>query len=635
VHEAVRSHAPGLVELWPLITPEERAKIEEWDAPFDVTSETSPRVKLARLIANTVKVWRARGDLVGDGDDRHPVRAGDILILVRQRGPLFEAIIRQLKNHDIPVAGADRLILTEHIAILDLLALADALLLPEDELALAAVLKSPLFGLSESDLFDLAFERKATLRATLRTQRPDVGKRLDDLAEAARLLTPFAFYSQLLGAGRARKAFLGRLGAEANDALDEFLNLALAYESRETPSLQGFVAWLRTASAEIKRDLEIARDEVRVMTVHGAKGLEAPIVILADTTTEPAGPTPLHDKLHDMPVPNAAPDMPACIAWMPSRQDETGPLAKAREDMIAANKDEHRRLLYVAMTRAADRLVVCGALGLKKMPDGAWYQLVEDGLAATGELVDEPADHGDGIVRRFRRHADVAAPDAATPPAEVRDHTLPDWLKHDVAPEAERTATLTPSDFEGETHGGFALRGTDRKRALMRGSMVHRLMQSLPDLPPERRAEAARRYLVREDQGQLFTEQERQEIANLVLKTLVDLRFADLFVSGSRAEVSIVGRVGDRSVSGQVDRLVVTREAVLIADYKTNRPAPKDLDEARKRHPGYIRQLALYRAMLARLYPDRPIRAALLWTDTADLMEVPAAAMDEALAALT
>src|SRR5438552_16008017 len=225
------------------------------------------------------------------------MRYGDVLVLVLQRGELFEAIIRALKNENVDVAGADRLMLTEHIAVMDLLVLADALLLAEDDLALAAVLKSPLFGFSEQDLFDLAFDRKASLRATLRQKRPDVGARIDRIAERARELTPFAFYAELLGADGGRRAFLARLGAEANDALDEFLNLALAYENRETPSLQGFVAWLRTASAEVKRDLEIARDEVRVMTVHGAKGLEAPIVVLADRTTLPAGPPMLQPRL--------------------------------------------------------------------------------------------------------------------------------------------------------------------------------------------------------------------------------------------------------------------------------------------------------------------------------------------------
>ena len=228
-----------------------------------------------------------------------------MLVLVRQRGALFEAIIRALKDADVAVAGADRLVLTEHIAVMDLMVLADALLLPADDLALATVLKSPLFGLDDDDLFELARERKTSLRTALRAKAARgrlraSAARLDRFALWARQDTPFGFYARVLGAERGRRRFLARLGHEANDAIDEFLNLALDYERRETPSLQGFVAWLRTAQTDVKRDMEIARDEVRVMTVHGAKGLEAPIVILADTTTPPAGPNQRQPRLLDL-----------------------------------------------------------------------------------------------------------------------------------------------------------------------------------------------------------------------------------------------------------------------------------------------------------------------------------------------
>src|SRR5439155_1972522 len=212
--------------------------------------------------AGAVRTWIARGDRIGDGDQRRPITPGDILILVRQRGPLFEAIIRALKNAGIAVAGADRLVLTEHIAVMDLIALADALLLPDDDLALATVLKSPLFGLDEEALFTLAWNRTGPLHAALRTRAgddpafADAAARLERLAAAAKRETPFAFYARVLGPERGRQRFLARLGAEATDALDEFLNLALDYERRETPSLQGFVAWLRSANAEVKRDME-------------------------------------------------------------------------------------------------------------------------------------------------------------------------------------------------------------------------------------------------------------------------------------------------------------------------------------------------------------------------------------------
>ena len=632
LHEAVRSAAPGLVEIWPLVKPDERPDVDPWDAPFDTSSETSPRVKLARQIAAAVKSWLDRDDLVGDGDKRHAVQAGDILVLVRQRGALFEAVIRAIKAAGVAVAGADRLLLTDHIAIMDLLVLADSLLLPADDLALATILKSPLFGLSEEGLFDLAHGRRGALRGALRDRLPDLAARLDALGDAARQLTPFAFYAALLGAGGGRKAFLSRLGSEANDAIDEFLNLALDYESRETPSLQGFVAWLRTASAEVKRDMEMVRDEVRVMTVHGAKGLEAPIVVLADTTTVPAGPIQYQPRLFSIATRNAAPDAPYCLAWMRNKKDDTAVTAAARSAAIAASENEYRRLLYVAMTRAADRLIICGSIGEMAAPPGCWYELIDQGLSASGLLVEEYGDVRDSRVRRYRK----SAPEPAGAPASraQRSHPAsPGWLKERLA-EPIRTAPLKPSGFVDDPNTSGVLRPREaRRRAILRGNIVHRLMQSLPDIPPDRRSAAARQYIARQKTD--FTPPEYDTIVEQTLAVLTDPLFALLFAQGSRAEVPIVGHVGKDTVAGVVDRLVVTPDTVLIADYKTNRSAPRSLAETLERYQSYVKQLALYRAVLIRLYPNRPVRAALVWTDIPSLGEIPAEALDAALAGLT
>jgi ATP-dependent helicase/nuclease subunit A len=614
VHEALPDAAPGLAELWDTERPDERPAMEAWDAPFDEVSEISPQVKLARRIARHVRLWRQRGR-----------RAGDVLVLVRWRGALFEAIIRALKSEGIPVAGADRLVLTDHIAVMDLMVLADALLLPDDDLALATVLKSPLFGLNDDELFRLACGRKGSLRAALREQRSDLEAQLGIMAKAARGKSPFDFYAHLLGAGGARRAFLARLGHEAADALDEFLNLALDYERGETPSLQGFVAWLRAAQSEVKRDMEIARDEVRVMTVHGAKGLEAPVVILADTTTPPQGwHPPRLLPLHRRPAP---PGAPCPLVWAGPKAADVGAMAEAREAALDSARDEYRRLLYVAMTRASERLIVCGADGERKRPEGCWYDLVRDALEP--HLASEAADDGEGEVRRYRKWPEAGEVDRPAAAVAAPPMALPDWLATAVKTAPASAMPIAPSDFGEERAATEPHRfGAARQHALMRGSVVHRLMQSLPDLPPDRREEAARRYLARRRE---FAAAERDEIAGQVLALVADPRFAALFSPGSRAEVSIAGRLGDRPLAGQVDRLAVTPDAVLIADYKTNRPAPLTLDEAHRSHAGYIEQLALYRAVLLRLYPDRPVRAALLWTDTPELMEIPAEMLDSAL----
>ena len=619
VHVALPEAAPGVVEIWELATSDERDAVEPWNAPFDIQNAASGVVKLARRIAKHAAAWQRQGR-----------RPKDVLILVRRRGALFEAVIRALKNEGIPVAGADRLVLTEHIAVMDLMVLADAVLLPEDDLALATVLKSPLFGIEEDELFKLAWGRKGSLHASLRALRPDLATRLDAIGEAARNETPFAFYAWLLGAGGGRRKILGRLGHEANDALDEFLNLALDYERTQTPSLQGFVAWMRAAESEIKRDMEMARDEVRVMTVHGAKGLEAPIVILADTTTPPEGwHTP---KLLALPPQNAAPGAPDRLVWAGPKGNDVGAMGAAREAARNDARNEYRRLLYVAMTRAIDRLIVCGIDSTKKRPEGCWYDLVRGALEAVS--VKEPADDGADEVLRYRKTPD--APGAAeakkeTPPPDV---ALLDWLKGDIKDEPDRAAPIKPSSFVDDPGAVESFRpGQARQRALMRGNIVHRLMQSLPDIPEGARALAARRHIAR--RGAEFSEAEHEAIASQVLTILADPRFAALFAPGSRAEVPIIGRIGARTVTGVVDRLVVAPDAVLIADYKTNRPAPRSLAETLERYQSYVVQLALYRAVLMRLYPGRPVRAALMWTDTPDLGEIPAEALDEALAAVT
>ncbi len=621
-HIALPDMAPGTVEIWEPEKPDERREIEGWDAPFDLVNETSPRVKLARRIAR-----HARGLI-----ERGAAKSGDVLVLVRQRGPLFEAVIRALKHEGVAVAGADRLVLTEHIAVMDLMALADALLLPQDDLALATVLRSPLFGFSDEELFTIAWNRgRVSLRDALTSKAGEDKKfaeataRLDELDQAARRETPFAFYAKLLGAEGARKNFLGRLGIEANDALDEFLNLALDYERRDTPSLQGFVAWLRDAQTEVKRDMEIARDEVRVMTVHGAKGLEAPIVILADTMTPPAGPKP--PRLLEL--------SGGAVIWAGRKEDDVPSVAAARDAAKSEAENEYRRLLYVAMTRAADRLIICGADGRTKRPERCWYDLVRGPLEAF--LVEE--DDGGEKVLRFRKTpaGAVAATAPATVPEKRARHEFPAWLRQPAPAEAPRPAPLTPSSaFDEDILLGAPTAGSaaDRQKALERGRLVHRLMQALPDIPHLRRQEAAERYL---GNAADFTPAERAEMARQVLAIIDDKNFAEIFAPGSRAEVPIVGRIaraggGPIPVAGQVDRLAVTGDTVLIADYKTDRIVPHRFDAVAP----YVTQLALYRAVLSRVFPGKTVRAALLFTDGPKLMEVPAAVLDKALdAALT
>jgi ATP-dependent helicase/nuclease subunit A len=626
-HIALEDTPPGVVEIWEPEKPDPPREIEPWQAPFDTVSETSPRVKLAQRIARAVR--RIVDGREAVGMDHHAARYGDILVLVRQRGALFEAIIRALKNENVDVAGADRLVLAEHIAVMDLMALADALLLPQDDLALATVLRSPLFGFSDDDLFTIAWDRGAlSLRAALAKKADErqifaaAAVQLDALAAAARRETPFAFFAGVLGAGGGRKRFLARLGPEVNDALDEFLNLALDYERSQTPSLQGFVAWLREARAEVRRDMEIARDEVRVMTVHGAKGLEAPIVILADTMTPPMGPRP--PRLLEL--------ASGPVIWAGRTADDVPSVSDARNKARSEAENEYRRLLYVAMTRAADRLIVCGADGTRARPKGCWYDLIRAALETSLAKED---DNGETI---FRYGKVPFAPQRAAPASNEKHAgpVPPAWLRQSAPAEAPRPLTVSPSSAFEDDNGHAMQQATsaaDRQKALTRGRLVHRLMQALPDIASDRRTDAATRFLATAADD--FEPAEQTEMVQKILAILDNKNFAEIFAPGSRAELPIVGRFARPGappihVSGQVDRLAVTGDAVLIADYKTDRVVPESLADAQP----YVTQLALYRAVLQRLYPGKTVRAALLFTEMPRLMEVPAADMDAALAAL-
>jgi ATP-dependent helicase/nuclease subunit A len=632
VHNSLVDAGPSRIELWDLSEADDKKEMEGWRAPFDGVAVTSPEVKLSKRIQAEIKQLIAGGIMTGRKGDRRPLTYGDVLILVRRRGNMFDAVIQALKHANIPVAGADRLKLTEHIAIIDLMNLADALLLPQDDLALAVALKSPLFGLDDDDLFSLAHERKGSLRAALGQQAAtnakfrDVLDRLEQCERRFLTETPFAFYAWLLGGDGGRARILRRLGHEANDALDEFLELALGYERKAPASLQGFMAWLRAADTEVKRDMEISRDEVRVMTVHGAKGLEASVVFLVDTTTSPSDT----QRLRLIHLPRG--DGGEVVVWAGRKAEDPPAVANAREAMLGETEDEYRRLLYVAMTRAADRLVIAGCQpgNMNGIRTNCWYDLVMRGLENSGLQV-ETSETAAGKVTRYARKEDaVPAGDLFAWAAQAGPAvTLPDWLRAPAAPEQPIERRLRPSD-PGEDESRKVRTGESmvlRARALQRGVLVHRLLQSLPDLAMDRRRDLALAYLARN--AAAWTEAEREALAEKVLALISEPRFAAVFVAGSRAEVPIVGRLDGRLVSGQIDRLVVTPTEVLIVDFKTNHAPPVEAAEAPE---GYVRQLALYRAVLSHLYPQHGIRAALLWTETPDLMEISAPALDAGLA---
>jgi ATP-dependent helicase/nuclease subunit A len=633
-HLAHRSGQAGRVEVWPAVEPRPADEPPAWKPPVERIRGDSPRARLARLVAARIRAMIDGETLDSRG---RPVRAGDVLVLVRRRGGFVDDLLRELKSRGVAVAGADRMVLTEQMAVMDLMALGNFLLLPEDDLTLATVLKGPLVGLTEEQLFTLAHHRGEgtglweALRRGVGDGDPafeDAFRRLSELLAQADHVSPHALYARILGPLGGRRRLLARLGPEAEDAVDEFVGLTLAFERGHPPSLQGFLHWLETGALEVKRDLEQSgRDAVRIMTVHGSKGLQAPIVFLPDTMQVPVR-SPRLLWLGD-----GADELPA---WPPRADDMEEVCRRGAEARKLSREREYRRLLYVAMTRAEDRLVVCGWQGRKAPPEGCWHALVAGALAPVAAEAADPflaaaGETAEGPVLVLA-NPQSAAPEAggiaaapARPPA-----VLPDWAEIPAEPEPVPPRPLAPSRPEGEEPPVRSpLAEAAGRSRWQRGRLVHRLLQTMPDVAPAERSKAMLRFLSRPSLG--LETAERLAIANEVSDILDHPGLAALFAPGSRAEVPLIGRIGERIVSGRVDRLAVTPAEVLVADYKTNRrppSSPADIPDV------YVRQMAAYRLALACIYPGRHIRCVLVWTDGPGLMEIATARLDDALAGL-
>jgi ATP-dependent helicase/nuclease subunit A len=648
-HIANRAGHAGLVEVWPTEKYEAPDPAEPW-SPLLETAATPAVVRLANRIADTIAAWLQTGEMLAS--ENRPVRAGDILVLVRKRLPFAPTLVSALKTRGVPVAGADRLMLTEQIAAQDLMALGDALTLPEDDLALAAVLKSPLFGLDDADLMVLAHEREGSLWERLQAGHGGAERfahaaaTLRHWRSAAEREPPFEFYAGVLDREGGRARMLARLGTEAADTIDEFLNLALAHDDGAPPSLQGFLCRLRQGRREIKRDMEQGRDEVRVMTVHGAKGLEAPIVFLPDTcSTRSARQANSLLMIEGRELPSG---LPPPFLW-PVKGTSKVPTVRAAKALIEeAETEERNRLLYVALTRARDRLYVAGFEGSQAPPANCWYNLIKEGLAGQLEEVTGP----DGRTVWQLRSLQTVPPAAGKARVEATADavSLPAWATTPAPPEPLITQPLIPSrlaPLEAAAAADEAAAASPKRRRhiepavlspsqladdsrFVRGNLTHALLEHLPAVPQPGWAAAAEAFLARH--GAQLTTRVRREIASETLAILQDEELAALFGPDSRAEVPIAaefphpdGTGPALRLTGKIDRLVKTDASVLILDYKTNRPPPAD---PRSVADAYLFQLAAYRLGVSQIFPAMKIEAAILWTDGPRLMKMPTDLLD-------
>jgi ATP-dependent helicase/nuclease subunit A len=603
-HEAFRGKAKGRVELWPTFKPADEPDRDPWKE-VDAVPESSPIVKLAQKLAGTIADWIAKR--VRLPDHEQPIRPGDIMILLPRREPFGPEIIRRLKERGVPVAGADRLQLTEQIAVMDLIALGRFVLQPDDDLTLASVLRSPICGISEQDLYALCHGRTESVWKALKSQKDGSAAFtaahdfLDEMFRLADQRPPFEFYSHALIARGMRAKLLSRLGVEANDVIDEFVSLSVAYESQNTPSLEGFLHWIETGGAEIKRDMERGRDEVRVMTVHGAKGLEADIVILPDTCSLPDPPWMKGHLLHGEDG----------VRYPYREEDASEGVRAAKEAAKAEVMKEHRRLLYVALTRAKDRLVVCGFENKRGIKDGSWYRLCE----AAAKKIGAPQQRGEETVYVVGDPDDQFGLALEKPAARI---AIPAWATSPPTAETPSPRMIRPSDatdaLEPSVLSPLDEGGAKRFR---RGLLVHALLARLPDLAIEKRRDAALKFLRARD----VAEDEAVALAEETLAVLDDPQFAPAFSPASMAEAAITASLPELGpgarINGRLDRLAVSDDEVLIVDFKTNRPPPEKAEDVGDL---YLAQMALYQAAARKIFPKRRIACALVWTDGPRLM---------------
>jgi len=629
-HESARKDHAGQVEIWPLFETPEKDDSDPWAPPVTVRESRSGGARLAEHIGQTIEGWLDSGELLPARG--RAIRPGDIMILVRSRSALVGQLIRALKIRNVPVGGLDRIALGRELAVQDLLAAAQFALLPSDDLTLACLLKSPFIGWDDSRLEKIAAGRQSTLWNELAQNEScrDIVIWLRQIISLATTAHPYEFFDYVLhtrcpGAADGRSALHAlteRLGPEALDPVEEFLNATMSFESDNMPSLQDFLIWMGRGESDIKREQEEAGGYVRIMTVHGAKGLQAPVVILPDTVRSSSSGN-RDSRLYwpaktQLPVP----------LWAPRKSAECRLFADRRQAMEEKQDEEYRRLFYVALTRAEDRLYIGGCAGRGATNPESWYNYAR----AAAERVDETRSVPFASVPfaskffpdappllRFEEKQKAAPEErtAAKKHETAPQDRLPDgpWL-YSNAPEEHASRTLSPSRAAAGEPAAASPGGSDAHR-FRRGIVTHKLLQHVPDMPHEKRRNAAALFVAAHAAD--LPPDTQDDIVNEVMAVIENPVFAPLFGAGSMAEVPLTGRAGDTVVSGQIDRLLVTDSEIWIVDYKSNRPPPARAEDV---SPAYKAQMKCYGDIVSKIYKGRKIRTFLLWTDGTRMMEI-------------
>ena len=588
-HIPYRENDQGYIEIWPLLP---RYKEEEQQAlqihliqrkDYVVTDRL-----LAQAIAQRIHNWLNEGRILV-AKDRH-IEPRDIMILVRQRNVLVDYIISELKKVNVPVIGRDYFRIMDYIAVQDLIALAEFLLLQANDLALANVLKSPLFNFTEDDLFNIAYDRKEqSLWEKLQDYQEIISNELNYLINLSQTESPLTLFTHILRTGK--KKFAARLGLECFEILDEFMNLVLQFEH---PSLQAFVQWIKENNPEIKNDMQSELNAVRIMTIHKSKGLQAPIVFLVDTNTVPRNSENILFDATEAPF------------WCGKNSNAYCNQVKREKKLEDYN--EYLRLLYVALTRAEDELYI---LGKEPVQKGSWYDLV----IQYGALYERKKLYLQPI---FKEKVEVLCMNANYPSIyKKRDYfdvpviSPPSNLSMSLQHVTLEPGEKKPVSSTGMTdeNAGMTKRSIGTTDSYARGLIIHSILQYMPKIEKDRRKNWVRKYL-----DSINTSEDKDEIYSKILT--FNEKYDYLFDLEGKSEIPLSGTIDGKPVLVRLDRLCITEDKAIIIDYKSHHNVSISSSNEIKK------QMLIYKTLVQEVYPDKQVECVVIWMEDLTLQSL-------------
>ncbi len=603
-HIPNRKDSFGLVEVLPLVKSIEDETKKCFKPPIENINVFNTDIEMANVLATKIK-YLLDNEYISDSKNDEPKRVRkiepkDIMILVRKRN-LVDNITRALLAKNIPLAGRDKLSLSDNIAIEDLISLLKFVLFNYDDLSLAEVLKSPLYNLTDDDLFDLCFNRKdETLYSMLckSEKYKDISDDLKYLIDFSKTALPFEFFDYILKVQNKRKNFISRLGIEVIDILNGFLSQCLSYDNLKLgKSLSDFYEWFSLNEVEVKRNMEQVNNTVRIMTVHSSKGLEAPVVFIYNAN---AVLSSSRDRIiwnEDFPM------------YKTSNFKNSG---KVFSDMIEnnnnANQEEFYRLLYVAMTRARDRLYVIGSEN-KSKDAKTWYSCIKE------SLLSNPETKINNDTKTNFTH-DVFVNDEFVVLGENETGDISNITKSSVEiplnlPEFfDKKEDDIPS-FSKNIDAKSPLSQYDKNEnsSLSRGTIIHKLLEHISKFNGEDVEKFIDFYL---SKTQI---EDKNLIKNNILELYNNPEYNFIFNSNNLSETEIITSENGTSQILRVDKVVFDNDDIWIIDYKTD----KQTDTVPS---SYRKQLEKYKDAITKIYPNKKIHIAILWINDLKFSEI-------------